>query len=198
MGRKAKITKEMVLEAAFSLLDEGGINAVIIKTIAAKLQCSTQPISWLFGSMTELRKELLIYSGKKMWGNLEEEMAGLDAVHAFFQTGIHYLTVACDHPHVFRFMNVDNPKDTIGADVTGEQSMFSMQMNPMAVEILSKEYDVSKVKISEVVQNMVIYTHGLAVMMMWDDYKMPKETAIKMVYDLGIKLLKDIGIEVKE
>ena len=56
MGRKAKITKEMVLEAAYELLDEAGISAVAIKNIAAKLGCSTQPVSWLFGSMTELKK----------------------------------------------------------------------------------------------------------------------------------------------
>ena len=188
----------MVLEAAFSLLDEGGINAVIIKPIAAKLECSTQPISWLFGSMTGLRKELYYYCGKKMWANIEEEMKGLDAVHAFFQTGIHYITVACEHPNVFRFMTVDNPKDTIGEDITGGKSMFSMQMNPISVEVLSKEYNVSKEKIGQVVQNMVIYTHGLSVMMMWDDFKMPKDEAIQMVYDMGVKLLKEIGIEVKE
>ena len=61
MGRKAQITKEMVLEAAYELLDKGGIGAVGIKSIASKLGCSTQPVSWLFGSMTDLKKELYFY-----------------------------------------------------------------------------------------------------------------------------------------
>ena len=45
----------MVLQAAFELLDESGTGAVAIKNIAAKLGCSTQPVSWIFGSMTELK-----------------------------------------------------------------------------------------------------------------------------------------------
>ena len=74
MGRKAKISKEMILEAAFELLDESGLSAVAIKNIAAKLECSTQPISWQFGSMTELKKELFMYSAMRMWGSLEAKM----------------------------------------------------------------------------------------------------------------------------
>ena len=58
MGRKTQITREMILKAAYELLDESGIGAVAIKTIAARLSCSTQPVSWQFGSMLELKKEL--------------------------------------------------------------------------------------------------------------------------------------------
>ena len=62
MGRKTKITREMILEAAYELLDESGIGGVAIKQIAAKLGCSTQPVSWQFGSMSELKKELYSYN----------------------------------------------------------------------------------------------------------------------------------------
>ena len=58
MGRKVRITREMILEAAYEILDESGIGAVGIKAIASKLGCSTQPVSWVFGSMKELKKEL--------------------------------------------------------------------------------------------------------------------------------------------
>ena len=74
MGRKTQITKEMILEAAFELLDESGIGAVGIKPIAAKLGCSTQPVSWQFGSMTDLKKELMMYAGGKLFGPMEEAM----------------------------------------------------------------------------------------------------------------------------
>ncbi|MCR4585727.1 MAG: TetR/AcrR family transcriptional regulator, partial [Lachnospiraceae bacterium] len=57
MGRKTTITKDMILEAAYELLDGSGISSVGIKQIAASLNCSTQPVSWHFGSMMELRKE---------------------------------------------------------------------------------------------------------------------------------------------
>lgn len=200
MGRKAKITKEMVLQAAFDLLDEGGINAVAIKSIAAKLECSTQPISWIFGSMMDLKRELYKFAADRMWEGIADDMGDKDAVHAFFETGVRYITNACDHPHVFRFLYIDNLKDTLGDGLKLPEGMsvFTVQFDPMAVEVLAKEYNVPKEKIGEAVQNTVIYTHGLATMMMWDDFKMPKETAIEMVYNMGITLLRDIGIEIQD
>ena len=199
MGRKAKITKEMVLQAAFELLDEAGIGAVGIKPIAERLGCSTQPVSWLFGSMTELRKELAYYAGARMWANFEKCLEKMNALDAFFATGVHYISIACDHPNVFRFLSVDDPKQSIGLSSSAllEQSIFSQQMDGMAVDMLAKEYKIPKKKIGETVQNIVIYTHGLAVMMMWDDFRMPKEVACQMIFDVGKQLLSDVGIDTR-
>lgn len=41
MGRKTQITREMILNAAYELLDEAGIGSVAIKLIAKRLGCST-------------------------------------------------------------------------------------------------------------------------------------------------------------
>ena len=195
MGRKTKITKEMILDAAYELLDEAGIGAVAIKSIAQKLQCSTQPISWQFGSMTELKKELFIYAGRRLFAELPGKMEGHDAVNAFFISGVYYITIACDHPKVFRFINVDDPIETVGEDLFGEGTIFSDQFNRQAVEQLCAKYPIAPEKIAETVKNTVIYTHGLAVMMIWDHFRMPKKEACRMMFDMGILMLKEIGIE---
>ncbi|MBR1796898.1 MAG: TetR/AcrR family transcriptional regulator [Clostridiales bacterium] len=194
MGRKAKIDKNMILEAAFELLDEGGIENVAIKSIAAKLNCSTQPISWHFGSMVELKKELFDYAGMKMFESLDKKMEGRAATEAFFISGIHYISIACDHPQVFRFLSVDNTEKTIGIKDEDKPSIFTGTFDEGAVKILSKQYNIPEQTIIQTVRDVVIYTHGLAVLMMFDNYKMPKEKACHMVYDMGVKLLKDIGI----
>ena len=41
---KQTITKEMVVDAAFQLAREGGMEQVLVKNIAARLGCSVQPI----------------------------------------------------------------------------------------------------------------------------------------------------------
>ena len=76
MGRKTQITREMILNAAYELLDEAGIGSVAIKLIAKRLGCSTQPVSWQFGSMAELKKELYSYAANKVFGGFEKEMQG--------------------------------------------------------------------------------------------------------------------------
>ena len=198
MGRKAKIDKQMILEAAYELLDEGGIEAVAIKSIAAKLNCSTQPVSWHFGSMTELKKELYHYAADKLYAELPAKMAGKPAFEAFFISGVHYISGACDHPNVFRFINVDNPEKTIGESITGNSSIFMQQFDREAVKLIAAEYEIPEDELNKAVRDVVIYTHGLAVMMIFDNFKMPKEEALRMVYEVGVKIMGSIGIKPPE
>lgn len=185
----------MILDAAYELLDESGINAVAIKSIAARLGCSTQPVSWHFGSMTDLKKELYEYATHRVYDPLPSRMEGRDAVDAFFISGVHYISIACDHPNVFRFINVDDPVNTIGEPANGDKSIFTQQFDDDAVRLLAAEYDVDPTVIGDIVRDVVIYTHGLAVLMIFDNYRLPKETACRMVYDMGRKLLGTVGIE---
>ena len=53
---KQKITREMVVGAAFQLAREGGMERVLVKDIAARLGCSVQPIYSCFRNMGELRR----------------------------------------------------------------------------------------------------------------------------------------------
>ncbi len=195
MGRKAKIDKTMILEAAYELLDEGGIEAVAIKSIASKLNCSTQPISWHFGSMTELKKELYFFASNKLFEVLPEKMEGKPAFEAFFISGVHYISCACDHPNVFRFINVDSPEKTIGESITGNSSIFMFQFDKEALKLIASEYDIPEEELGKAVRDVVIYTHGLAVMMMFDNFRMPKEEALRMVYEVGVKIMGSIGVE---
>lgn len=198
MGRKAKIDKQMILEAAYELLDEGGIEAVAIKSIAAKLNCSTQPVSWHFGSMTELKKELYFFAGNKLYEELPRKMEGMPAFEAFFISGVHYLSGACDHPNVFRFINVDSPEKTIGESITGNSSIFMNQFDKEALQMISAEYNIDGEVLGQAVRDVVIYTHGLAVMMIFDNFRMPKEAACRMMYDVGVKIMGSIGIKPPE
>ena len=198
MGRKVKISREMILQAAYELLDESGLGAVAIKSIASKLNCSTQPVSWHFGSMAELKKELYNYSAGMLYGSLPEEMKGKSAIDAFFVSGVRYISNACDHPNVFRFVNVDDPMDTVGERLNGDGSIFDLQFDEDAAKLLAEEYDVSPEAIGNAVRDTVIYTHGLAVMMMFDSYRLPKEEACRMIHDMGMKQLEMIGIRVEK
>ncbi len=195
MGRKTRITREMILEAAYELLDEAGIGAVAIKSIASRLGCSTQPVSWQFGSMTELKKELFNYAAMKLYSPLENVMHGKEAIEAFFISGKHYLSGACDHPNVFRFVNVDDPAETIGEQIYADKSIFEIQFDEEAFQMLTAQYDVSAEDIGKAVRDTVIYTHGLAVMMMFDSYRLSKDEAIRMMYEMGMKMLESIGIK---
>lgn len=125
-------------------------------------------------------------------------MQGKDAIEAFFISGIRYLSIACDHPNVFRFLNVDDTMDTIGERIYGEASLFSFQFDEEAVKIFASQYDVPESQIEEMVRDTVIYTHGLALMIIFDGRKLPKKEACRMVFNMGVKLGKELGITAKD
>ena len=148
--------------------------------------------------MSELKKALYKYAADRLYGPLTEEIEGKNAINAFFVSGVRYISNACDHPNVFRFVNVDDPLSTIGERVDGNASIFTTQFDEEAAKLFAAEYDVSHEVIGEMVRDVVIYTHGLAVMMIFDNYRLPKKEACRMIYEMGLKLMKAIGIDTAE
>ena len=58
MARKESITKDVILSAAFAILEEEGISQVTARKLAARANCSTQPIFRIYRNMEELTQEL--------------------------------------------------------------------------------------------------------------------------------------------
>ena len=55
MPPKVKITKEMIISAAFEITRKIGIDAVNAKSVANDLKCSTQPVMYNFATIEELK-----------------------------------------------------------------------------------------------------------------------------------------------
>ena len=53
---KAKITREMVVDAAFDVARAAGIENVNARTVSEKLGCSTQPVMYHYATIEELKK----------------------------------------------------------------------------------------------------------------------------------------------
>ena len=48
MPPKAKVTKDMIIDAAFEVARESGVENINARTVAKKLNCSTQPVMYHF------------------------------------------------------------------------------------------------------------------------------------------------------
>ena len=194
MGRKATVTKEQLLEAAYAIMDEDGYSNVNIKSIAARIGCSTQPVSWHFGSMPQLRRELYGYCQSKFWCGFEEKFGKMDAVDLFFDTGKNYLGIAFDHPKVFRFLYVDDPLWSEGRKVDPIEALG----DPTLVSQIAAGFGVEAEKVAPVVRDVIIYTHGLAMFVMVDSLSISREEAYGMIYNEGRQRLLAIGIDIGE
>ena len=59
MARKESITKTMLLEAAFELVKDEGIENLTARKLAAKAGCSTQPIFRTYKNMEEVSQTFI-------------------------------------------------------------------------------------------------------------------------------------------
>jgi AcrR family transcriptional regulator len=192
MGRITTITKERILEAAFDMLVRDGYSNVNIKTLAAEIGCSTQPISWHFGSIQGLRKELYLYARGQVWSDDFFVRQGKSVIDTFFDIGKNYIHIACDQPNLFRFLMIDDLGEVRPSEASILDILFDSQMS----KLFCQEYDVPEEKIKNAIRDIIIYTHGLATLMMWDHYHMDKDKAAALIYENGRDKLARIGIEV--
>ena len=54
MPPKPKVTRQMILDAAFGLVREKGVESLSVRAVAEVLGCSTQPIMYNFKTVEEL------------------------------------------------------------------------------------------------------------------------------------------------
>ncbi len=102
MPPKAKITKEMVVDAAFEIARETGAENINARTVAKKLKCSTQPIMYHFATIEELKKAAYAkadsYHSEYLM-NIKDPQNGI-----MLGIGSNYIRFAMEEPHLFRFL----------------------------------------------------------------------------------------------
>ena len=58
MPPKARITKEMIIEAGLGIVRTEGEDALNVRRVAAELNCSTQPVMYHYKTVEELRSDV--------------------------------------------------------------------------------------------------------------------------------------------
>ena len=157
MGRKTQITKELILETALQMLIRDGYKAITVKTLAAEIGCSTQPIVWHFENMNGFRKAFFEYcigyakSQFTVWnGSLDDLLT---------ETARGYVTIACNMPHLFRFVFVDNKEDCKNSEVVQD---LQLDNTKKIIHLLCKEKGLDEQQAASFLMNYEFYIHGIA------------------------------------
>ena len=157
MGRKTQITKEIILETALQMLIRDGYGAITVKTLAVEIGCSTQPIVWHFENMNGFRKAFFEYclayakSQFTVWnGSLDDLLT---------ETARGYIRIACNMPHLFRFVFVDN-KDECKASEAVQK--LQLDNTKKIVYLLCQEKGLTEQQAASFLMNYEFYVHGIA------------------------------------
>ncbi len=101
MPPKAKITKEMVIDAAFEVARAEGVENVNARTVSKKLDCSTQPVMYHFATIEDMKKAVYEKVG---WFHTEYLMNVHPQEDRMLGIGLNYIRFAVEEPNLFRFL----------------------------------------------------------------------------------------------
>ena len=102
MPPKARITRDMILDAAFDLVRAEGHEALNVRTLAKRLGCSTQPILYNFAAVEELKDA--VYQRADEFHTAYILPKGGEGADALLELGLNYVRFGYEEKHLFRFL----------------------------------------------------------------------------------------------
>lgn len=102
MPAKAKINKEMIIEAAFEVAREEGAENINARTISKKLGCSTQPVLYYFEKIEDVR--IAAHKrGSEFHMNYVTNLSG-SYERPMLEMGMRYIQFAVEEKNLFQFL----------------------------------------------------------------------------------------------
>jgi len=170
MPAKKQVTKEMILSAALELLRAGGPEAVNVKALAQRLNCSTQPIYLSFPGMEALRAELTA----RAVGFFKQSMeaCGDSAADLF---GMPYIRFAMEEKALFRYL-------FMRPNALAEIREALAPMMERSISALMAQYRIGHAEADYLHDQLWMHAHGIAAMAatdfcVWDTDKIERMLA---------------------
>lgn len=175
MARKETVTKTILLDAAFEMLDKEGIEQVTARKLAAQASCSTQPIFRIYENMEQLYADL--YS--KACDFFQEFYASFQktTVVPFVTIGHVYIIFAQKYPNVFKFVFLNKKRygKSMYDIINGETGNVQREIQAARSQGASDA--------SGLFSRMWMFIHGAACMSLTGDYDLSETDTVNMLKD---------------
>lgn len=155
MPAKKRISREDIIEVAFTLVRENSCDALSARSVASALGCSTQPIFSCFEGMDALY-EAVIARAWQFW--LDRTAADMAAGRwpPYKASGMSYITFAAEEPSLFRLLFMRDRKTDLQTNET--------EHPPNVIRALTEQTGMSEEAARRFHTEMWVFVHGLAVL----------------------------------
>ncbi len=151
---KQRITKEMVVDAAFEIMRLEGMEQIGVKKIAEKLGCSVQPIYSYCNNMEGLREEVC----KKVRNFVGEYVrTHIQKENIFQSTGKSYVRLGKEEPNILKTFVTSERKG-----VSSLWEMYERETDSKVAGIVAEELGIDVACARELHLHMLIYTMGMS------------------------------------
>ena len=154
MPPKVKITKKDIIQTALDLIRENGVEAINARSIASKLNCSTQPVFSNFATMEKLQEATLAAAYELYLDFIKAETES-GKYPKYKSSGMAYIRFAKEEKELFKLLFM--------RDRTGEDLSPSLDFKE-AVQMIMEANGVTAEK--AMLMHLEVWTsvHGIAVM----------------------------------
>ena len=100
MPPKARVSREMIVEAGFAIAREQGIEQVSARTVSERLGCSTQPVMYHFRRIEDMKRAVYRQADEYHTAFITDVRDG----HPLRGVGLNYIRFAQTEKHLFRLL----------------------------------------------------------------------------------------------
>ena len=177
MPPKAKITKEMIIDAAFEITRESGIEAVNARTISEKLGCSTQPVMYYFKKIGDIKSAV--------WKKTDDFHTGyimdIRSDEPMMDIGMNFIRFAATEKNLFRLLFQSD--GLVEKEVT--DMVWTGSANPM-LEVLMQTEGVDLEGAKSSFTTLGFFVHGFASLLANNSMEYNEEEARNLLRRVGI------------
>ena len=156
MPPKARVTKDMVVKAAFEVARKTGAENINARTVSEKLNCSTQPVMYHFATIEELKRAAY---AKADWFHTEYLM-NIEQHNILLGIGLNYIRFAVEEPHLFRFL--------FQSGISTKNSLLEMinseELTPI-ISAMQEAIDLNIEQTKDIFVTLALFVHGYASIM---------------------------------
>lgn len=162
MPPKPKFTKEEIVNVAFELTREKGIDAVVAREVGKRLNTSSSPIFTIWNSMEELKAEVRLLARQKYRQYMEDIF---EYSPAFKELGMRCVRFAAEEPNLYRLLFLSQ-RDEHSPYIRFKEEVGSIFV-PLVKEI-RKTFQISEEDAEDLLHQMIIFANGIATYVITD------------------------------
>lgn len=155
MPPKAKITKEMIVDAAFEIVRKEGADKITARSVSEFLNCSTQPVLYYFSSIEDIKKA--VYSKADEYHSNYIMGMEIDYGNPMLTIGMNYIKFAIKEKELFRFLFQSDGFSGVGMlELLGNEDIIPI------LTVLQNELELPMEDAKDIFGTLFIFAHGYA------------------------------------
>ena len=174
MSRKATISQQEIIDAAFRITMEEGFDKITSRGLAQAAGCSTQPIFRVYENMEALKTDVYARSAT-FYADYYADYEKTNAT-PFVDLGMAYISFARQYPHLFRLLFLSEQSE-------GKRSMYDLVNgdNDAVAKEAARAKDMGCTNSNRLFMQMWIFIHGAACMAVTGDYDLNDTDSVALL-----------------